>query len=686
MADTEALVNQLNECAEKQDFEGAFRLVRENRAELDKKIRATGIRDALKKTTRDRLLLSFLDGVGFGESPLDESLVKLEKLVGFQPGALVLSKAWGIGKVKRLDYFYKRITVDFKTKKGHQFTYAAACDMLECAPEGHILVLREADPAAFEAMLKERPGDFVKEVLKSYGDMTIVRLEDICVQNGFVKSVNWKKFWEEARKALHQDKLVEIPAKRTDPIRLKASVEDYGDGWLTAFSHETDPKLILAAVREYVSQGRFKTATDDAKAKIADRLEFAVTAARNVDDALYARLASHVLALGFTRPAAADMRAYLWERKRYIAAASSLPAREVGAMISFLADSDEAKAKLYAAVPELCFTAVSEIVSRFGAETACRAALGGFMKDTQAPATLVTLIVGKIEQFGKFEYADVPIDGKNIKVLKSYELWPELPPVATILTHAIALGEGRRGGETLKMQNIVRRLFGDRAWLEKMFKLLNPADQVLFFERFQASIAWDPSTHHTIVVRMTHIVPALESHLVKTEKKKEYARVTSLRSYGLRKQEYLKLINEDMPANVKRIEFAKSYGDLSENSEYQYAKDEQRALLQKQSLMQKDLDEVKPTLFEGVVADEVRRGTAAVVSVNGEKKTFVVLGEWDNEPSLGIISSGTKLAANLLGRKPGDAVELADADGNAVAATVVRVMPLSDELKAWIKG
>ena len=136
MADTEALVNQLNECAEKQDFEGAFRLVRENRAELDKKIRATGIRDALKKTTRDRLLLSFLDGVGFGESPLDESLVKLEKLVGFQPGALVLSKAWGIGKVKRLDYFYKRITVDFKTKKGHQVTYAAACDMLEGAVRG----------------------------------------------------------------------------------------------------------------------------------------------------------------------------------------------------------------------------------------------------------------------------------------------------------------------------------------------------------------------------------------------------------------------------------------------------------------------------------------------------------------------------------------------------------------------
>jgi transcription elongation GreA/GreB family factor len=307
------------------------------------------------------------------------------------------------------------------------------------------------------------------------------------------------------------------------------------------------------------------------------------------------------------------------------------------------------------------------------------------MKDTQAPATLVTLIVGKIEQFGKFEYADVPIDGKNIKVLKSYELWPELPPVATILTHAIALGEGRRGGETLKMQNIVRRLFGDRAWLEKMFKLLNPADQVLFFERFQASIAWDPSTHHTIVVRMTHIVPALERHLVKTEKKKEYARVTSLRSYGLRKQEYLKLINEDMPANVKRIEFAKSYGDLSENAEYQYAKDEQRVLMQKQTVMQAELEAVKPGDFSDATTDEVMPGVTVVIEGPEGRKSYTVLGEWDNDIEKCILASKTRLAQNMLGKKVGDQFELPGAEGEVKFATVVEIQPLSDEIREWMK-
>lgn len=664
MADTEALVTKLAECAEKLDFEGAFKLVRENQGEFAKSLQPAGVKDALKKTTKDRLLLSFLDGVGFEGRALDESLVRLEKLVGFKAGTLVLSKAWGLGTVKKLDYFYRRITVDFKTKKGHQFTYDAAIDMLESAPEGHILVLRQADPAAFEAMLKDRPGEFIKAVLKSYGDMPITRLEDVCIANGFVKSVNWKSYWDKARAELKADKLVEIPVKRADPIRLKASVEDYGEGWLTAFSHETDPKLILAGVREYVAQGKLKVADDAVKAKIGERLVFAVTAARKVDDALYARLACLVTELGFGNPPAAEMREYLWERKRFIKAAATLPAREVGAMIAFLACDAASKEKLYKAIPGLCFTAVTEVVAQFGKEPECRAAVGGYMKEPKAPATLTTLLVGKYEGFKD---------------------WSELPPLITLLTHAIALGEGRQGGETLKMQNLIRRLFGDRKWLEKVFGWLSPADQALFFERFQASIAWDPSTHHTTVVRMTKIVPALEAHVVKVEKKKEYARITSFRSFGLKKQEYLKLINEDMPANVKRIEFAKGFGDLSENAEYQYAKDEQRALMQKQTLMQADLEAVRPGDFADATTDEVMPGVTVVAATKSGEKVWTILGEWDNDIEKGILSSKTRVAQNLLGKKVGDDFELPDEDGNLTFATVKEIKPLSDEIREWMK-
>ena len=705
MADTESLIEQFKDCVEKQDLEGALSFVRRNQTELLKLFQPREVRDVLKKAAKDRLLASFVDGAEFGTMKFDLSMVRLEKLLSFsakipgEAGALVLNDTWGLGRVKKIDSFYKRITVDFRTKKGHQFTYAAACDMLEAAPADHVLVLRETAPADFDQLLKDRPGDFVKAVIRSNGSsMTLVRLEDYCVQNGFVKAVNWKSFWDRARVELKRDKCVFLPTKKSEPIQIKESEETYGDGWLASFGALTDPKLILAAVREYVAEGKFKAAGEDEKRKLEDRLVFAVTAARKVDDALYARLACQVSELGFANPPAAEMRTYLWERKRYIKAAAALPAREVGAMIAFLAaEGDVAKQRLFAAIPEFCFTAVCEIVSQFrdlsvpdpADETKkiwpCRQTVGALMKQFQAPATLTTLIVGKIEQFGVFEYADVAVDGKKHRVLKKYGLWPELPPFASLLTHAIALGEGRRGGETLKMQNLVRRLFGDKDWLAKVFKMLSPADQVLFFERFQASIAWDPSTHHATVVRMTKLVPALAAHLVKVEKKKEYARVTSYRSYALRKAEYLKLINEDMPENVRKIEFAKSFGDLSENAEYQYAKDEQRALMQKQTLMQADLEAVKPGDFADATVDEVMPGVTVVISAPDGEKAYTILGEWDNDLEKGVISSKTRLAENMLGKKAGDEFQLPGTDGAAQFAKIVLIKPLSDEIREWMK-
>jgi transcription elongation GreA/GreB family factor len=664
MSDFESVVAEIGACAEKRDFAGALALVKENRDALGKRIQGIGVKEALKKTTDDRLLLSLVDGAEFETRPLDKALVRLEKLLSFQKDSRVLNATWGLGKVTRIDYFYRRITVDFRTRKGHQFTYAAAADMLERAPENHILVLRESDPARVEAMLKDDPAAFVKAVLKSYGDMPIVKLEDICRSNGFVKPDNWKKFWEAARADLRKDKLVTIPVKRTEPLQLRESVEDYGDSWLTNFCHETSPKLILAAVREFVAQGRFQTASADVKARLEERLEFAVTAARMVDDALYARLACQVAAMGFAKPPADEMRAYLWERKRFVKAAAALPAREVGAMLTFLAVDDAARAKLYAHLDEFCFAAVSEVVSQFGADPACRAAVGALMRQPKAPATLTTLIVGRYETFCD---------------------WTELPALITLLMHAIALGEGRQNGETLKMQNIVRRLFSDVKWLEKVFNWLDAAGRVMFFERFQASIAWDPSTHHTAVVRMARLAPDLEAHLVRAEKKKEYARLTSWRSFALRKADYLKLINEEMPANVKRIEEAKSYGDLSENAEYQYAKDEQRALMQKQAVMQEELEAVKPGDFADATTDEVMPGVTVVVEAPEGERTYHVLGEWDNDVERGILSSKTRLAQNMLGKKAGDEFELPGTEGASQFARIVRIEALSDEIRAWMK-
>ena len=663
----EDLATELQLVSEAQDFAGTFKIIDENKDVLTSNLQSTGVKEILKKATKDRLLLSFVESVGFGTRPLSDSLARLSKLMALTPGVRVLNVAWGLGEVKRLDYFYRKITVDFKMRRGHQLTFDAACETLVIAPEDHILVTAAADPNRVAAMIKEEPGEFVKAMLKSFGDMPITRLEEECAKQGFVKSANWKAFWDRARADLKKDKLVEIPARRAEPLHLKASAETYGDSWFTAFAQMTDPKSILSSVKELEGTGRLKALDEDSKAKISDRLAFALKGARGVDNALYARLAFCVDALKLEEPPVSKCRAYLWEANRYLAAARDLPARDTDTLVVFLTaeNREETKHKLFAALPEMCFTLLLETLNFFSNDADCEEAVAALLKSPHPPATLVTCVLGRYENFKK---------------------WEKIPKLLVILQHAIALGEGKQSGETLRMQNMIRRLFADKAWLEDIFGKLTSDEKAIIFERFQASTAWDPATHRTITVRMTKLDEGLVSRMAKRAERKVEERITSQRSYNEKKAAYEKLVTVDMPENTKRIEFARGYGDLSENAEYQYAKDEQRALLQKQSLMQKDLDEVKPTLFENVEADEVRPGTVAVVSVDGVEKTYAILGEWDNEPSLNVISSKTKIAANLLGRKAGDAVELADAEGKAIAATVVRVETLSDELKTWIKG
>ena len=663
----EDLATELQLVSEAQDFAGTFKIIDENKDVLTSNLQSTGVKEILKKATKDRLLLSFVESVGFGTRPLADSLARLSKLMALTPGVRVLNVAWGLGEVKRLDYFYRKITVDFKMRRGHQLTFDAACETLVIAPEDHILVTAAADPNRVAAMIKEEPGEFVKAMLKSFGDMPITRLEEECAKQGFVKSANWKAFWDRARADLKKDKLVEIPARRAEPLHLKASAETYGDSWFTAFAQMTDPKSILSSVKELEGTGRLKALDEESKAKISDRLAFALKGARGVDNALYARLAFCVDALKLEEPSVSKCRAYLWDADRYLAAARDLPARDTDALVVFLTaeNREETKHRLFAALPEMCFTLLLETLNFFSNDADCEEAVAALLKSPHPPATLVTCVLGRYENFKK---------------------WDKIPGLLVILQHAIALGEGKQSGETLRMQNMIRRLFADKAWLEEIFGKLTPDERAIVFERFQASSAWDPATHRTITVRMTKLDEGLVSRMAKRAERKVEERITSQRSYNEKKAAYEKLVTVDMPENTKRIEFARGYGDLSENAEYQYAKDEQRALLQKQSLMQKDLDEVKPTLFENVEADEVRPGTVAVVSVDGVEKTYAILGEWDNEPSLNVISSKTKIAANLLGRKAGDAVELADAEGKAIAATVARVEPLSEELKTWIKG
>ena len=173
----EWILAALQAFAETEDFNAAYRLVSEFKSELGAKPKGDAVRELLKKSTKDRLVTSFINSVGFGVRPFAESVGRLGRLLSFQPGTRVLNAAWGLGKITELDAFYRRVKVDFRTRRNHQLTFDAACETLVLAPEDHILVTADADRPRVQEMLDKRPGEFVKEMLRSFGNMPVTRLE-----------------------------------------------------------------------------------------------------------------------------------------------------------------------------------------------------------------------------------------------------------------------------------------------------------------------------------------------------------------------------------------------------------------------------------------------------------------------------------------------------------------------------
>lgn len=119
---------------------------------------------------------------------------------------------------------------------------------------------------------------------------------------------------------------------------------------------------------------------------------------------------------------------------------------------------------------------------------------------------------------------------------------------------------------------------------------------------------------------------------------------------------YLKTTREKEVA--EQIKEARSFGDLSENSEYDEAKNEQAKLYGR-------IAEVENILAHAVIIDETeeiagRIGLGSSVKVRdletGEEDTYQIVGSQEADPMGGKISDDSPFGLSMLGKSAGDTV------------------------------
>ena len=105
---------------------------------------------------------------------------------------------------------------------------------------------------------------------------------------------------------------------------------------------------------------------------------------------------------------------------------------------------------------------------------------------------------------------------------------------------------------------------------------------------------------------------------------------------------------------AERLKRAKEYGDLSENAEYQEAREQQDFVESRID----ELDDIikNATIIKKMGSEFVDLGCEVEVEVNSKPKKFSVVGSNEAKPEEGLISNESPLGKAIIGKKVGDTV------------------------------
>lgn len=125
----------------------------------------------------------------------------------------------------------------------------------------------------------------------------------------------------------------------------------------------------------------------------------------------------------------------------------------------------------------------------------------------------------------------------------------------------------------------------------------------------------------------------------------------------------LKLVKR--PEVIERIKVARSYGDLSENSEYDAAKDEQSHLEDRINVVEEMLKYAYVVDANSSDPDEVAVGKTVTYTEVGEDdpETYTIVGSDESDPMNGKISNDSPIAQAILGKKKGQTVTITTPGG-----------------------
>jgi len=614
-----------------------------------------------------------LVGLRSGAPDLRQPWKRLARARRFRPQTLVFHPGgWGVGEVLEVREVELALDVRFWNGRRDTFPMSAAVDIFEPLDESDLKAQHFRDAQGLRQRVKQKPLEVLRGIVASHhGRATTALIRTALMQVGIEGSA-WTAWWRKARKLAENSEWFDVTGSaQKATVKLLLAAKDPAESLRRQLELASDLGEVLARVRELFIGEKVDERLRDVGLEGLER------AAADASQPRAARVAAWLLLReqrgetpGELVQVVAEVRAAetptdpstapeLWNLFQSLGTVRDQErALEFMKAVSGEEWIEEAAQHLPHAAPGMVRQLVDDL-DRAGRQLdLMRHYVGLLARPLRAPALLVTLA-------RMFEPDKLPAAAPTA-----------LQRAHSLLSLANHLYEERRGNAHLTRvhQRLVDVLAGGP---EPLLRTLLAGADAASLRGLQTVIARgiEPSIDHVV----TDIAVETDRHFFAADLAPFWVGDTiwTTRSGLERRGLELKELREvKIPQNEDAIGRAAAFGDLSENSEWEAAMEEQRTLTSRAMEIEEQIR--RADLIENAALPEDTACPGTQVRYRelptGAEREVVILGPWDDHMGDGVVSYRAPLATGLLGHHPGDQVVLRLPSGE-LAVQLLEVIP-----------
>lgn len=589
-----------------------------------------------------------------------------------------IHRTWGLGEVIGIDEESEQIIVNFteKNKKHliHPDFFLKICKLIQ---NNHILVKKKKNPEKIDNLLHKNPEILVKELLNDCPNQSLPEDE---IKNYFSYIIPNNKimfWWKKTKKILEKDPMIETPILKNGPFKIRKNPISLIEQKIDECNN-VNKKCI--SIYKYILDNLNKESFDLYNKKILTIFN-ELKNQLNINSSIYNLYELIYLSFIYN-----DFNICFINK-------------------NFSLQNEEWFSKIFLSIKD--FYKLSLILPQNYLKLFIQLLID-FYPDKWHFIILHLIKSNNSYQNIKIYLNYIFINNKDQFLIENIKIWIDDNSIKNILLYWIAKNRNNKNykkfllliNKTLLLTAILRLidfqliknknyslqdlLFNDKSLIvdclenAKEYKIKEIAQLIIYNQGF------NELTKKSLLARIIkkfNFVQSLVDNKTISPKKSEKDEILfiSKKSFELKKAEYNKLINEEIPQNKVAIAKAKEYGDLKENSEYKMAKQDQNLLLAKKFALEKDFSKIEITNFDNI--DNNKIGIGSIVTLEnklGSKLKYSILGAWDSNPQLNIISYNSPLGKSLLNKQKNDKILVKNNKGESYSYFITKIEKYND--------